>query len=175
METDEQEYVVQAVDVLLSQLPVALAEKAKLFRPSQINGAIEGLSLLLQRGARRLPAEDRVYFYTDGGINAGETVLGPDIVARELGEIIPLDDVVQAEILLYWLVEVIQVQPNLLRHFWADPDGFGSIILHPLSPDERIDDLVERWAPAQCGGETAQLISKSAFHLKGAGWYKDGY
>jgi len=26
-----------------------------------------------------------------------------------------------------------------------------------------------------CGGETEKLISKGDFHLKGGGWYKDGY
>ena len=27
----------------------------------------------------------------------------------------------------------------------------------------------------RCDGETKRLISKSTFHLKGEGWYKDGY
>ena len=27
----------------------------------------------------------------------------------------------------------------------------------------------------QCGGETKKLISLNNFHLKGGGWYKDGY
>lgn len=26
-----------------------------------------------------------------------------------------------------------------------------------------------------CGGNLVKIISKSDFHLKGAGWYKDGY
>lgn len=26
-----------------------------------------------------------------------------------------------------------------------------------------------------CGGKVEKLISQSAFHLKGGGWYKDGY
>ena len=26
-----------------------------------------------------------------------------------------------------------------------------------------------------CGGQVKKLISASAFHLKGGGWYKDGY
>ena len=26
-----------------------------------------------------------------------------------------------------------------------------------------------------CGGTVKKLISQSAFHLKGGGWYKDGY
>jgi putative FmdB family regulatory protein len=30
-------------------------------------------------------------------------------------------------------------------------------------------------AEAECGGETKKLISKSDFHLKGGGWYSDGY
>ena len=27
----------------------------------------------------------------------------------------------------------------------------------------------------QCGGESRKLISHSSFHLKGSGWYADGY
>ena len=27
----------------------------------------------------------------------------------------------------------------------------------------------------QCGGNLHKLISKSSFHLKGGGWYSDGY
>lgn len=27
----------------------------------------------------------------------------------------------------------------------------------------------------KCGGELKKLISKNAFHLKGDGWFKDGY
>lgn len=27
----------------------------------------------------------------------------------------------------------------------------------------------------ECGGETKKLISRGSFHLKGGGWYKDGY
>jgi len=27
----------------------------------------------------------------------------------------------------------------------------------------------------ECGGPVKKLISQSAFHLKGGGWYKDGY
>ena len=27
----------------------------------------------------------------------------------------------------------------------------------------------------QCGGKVKKLISMSAFHLKGGGWYRDGY
>lgn len=26
-----------------------------------------------------------------------------------------------------------------------------------------------------CGGEVKKLVSRSAFHLKGGGWYADGY
>lgn len=26
-----------------------------------------------------------------------------------------------------------------------------------------------------CGGEVKKLVSRSAFHLKGSGWYADGY
>lgn len=26
-----------------------------------------------------------------------------------------------------------------------------------------------------CGGDTQKLISRGTFHLKGGGWYKDGY
>ena len=26
-----------------------------------------------------------------------------------------------------------------------------------------------------CGGKVRKLVSSSAFHLKGSGWYKDGY
>ena len=29
--------------------------------------------------------------------------------------------------------------------------------------------------PPYCGGETARLISKGSFTLKGGGWEKDGY
>jgi predicted nucleic acid-binding Zn ribbon protein len=27
----------------------------------------------------------------------------------------------------------------------------------------------------ECGGPTKKLISRGSFHLKGGGWYKDGY
>jgi len=31
-------------------------------------------------------------------------------------------------------------------------------------------------SPTECGGETKRVISKGgSFHLKGGGWYKDGY
>tara|TARA_R110002020_G_scaffold66563_10_gene174976 strand:- start:1982 stop:2188 length:207 start_codon:yes stop_codon:yes gene_type:complete len=33
-----------------------------------------------------------------------------------------------------------------------------------------IEGLLEK-----CEGETKKLISQSTFHLKGSGWYKDGY
>lgn len=29
--------------------------------------------------------------------------------------------------------------------------------------------------PEPCGGDTKKLISQGTFHLKGGGWYKDGY
>lgn len=28
---------------------------------------------------------------------------------------------------------------------------------------------------SECGGEVRKLVSASAFHLKGGGWYADGY
>ncbi|MGR0480725.1 MAG: FmdB family zinc ribbon protein [Candidatus Electronema sp. V4] len=28
---------------------------------------------------------------------------------------------------------------------------------------------------SECGGEVKKLVSASAFHLKGGGWYADGY
>jgi putative FmdB family regulatory protein len=28
---------------------------------------------------------------------------------------------------------------------------------------------------AKCGGKLERVITASAFHLKGGGWYKDGY
>ncbi|WP_417911885.1 FmdB family zinc ribbon protein [Candidatus Electronema sp. TJ] len=28
---------------------------------------------------------------------------------------------------------------------------------------------------SECGGEMKKLVSASAFHLKGGGWYADGY
>uniref|UniRef100_UPI0040570628 FmdB family zinc ribbon protein n=1 Tax=Candidatus Electronema sp. TaxID=2698783 RepID=UPI0040570628 len=30
-------------------------------------------------------------------------------------------------------------------------------------------------ACSECGGEMKKLVSASAFHLKGGGWYADGY
>ena len=27
----------------------------------------------------------------------------------------------------------------------------------------------------KCGGQTKKIISRSSFHLKGGGWYSDGY
>jgi len=39
---------------------------------------------------------------------------------------------------------------------------------------QKISDDPLRECP-ECGGPVKKLISQSAFHLKGGGWYKDGY
>ncbi|HLG20837.1 MAG TPA: zinc ribbon domain-containing protein [Bdellovibrionota bacterium] len=49
-----------------------------------------------------------------------------------------------------------------------------------LSKGHRFEELQKVKArPLQkcpvCGGKVRKLISSTAFHLKGGGWYKDGY
>ncbi|MGI6657218.1 MAG: FmdB family zinc ribbon protein [Desulfobulbus sp.] len=39
---------------------------------------------------------------------------------------------------------------------------------------QRITDAPITTCP-ECGGEVRKLISMSSFHLKGGGWYTDGY
>ncbi len=39
---------------------------------------------------------------------------------------------------------------------------------------QKISDEPLRECP-DCGGAVKKLISQSSFHLKGGGWYKDGY
>ncbi len=49
---------------------------------------------------------------------------------------------------------------------------------------EACQKLIEMWqsmseeplaACPKCGGSVKKIISQSAFHLKGGGWYSDGY
>ena len=43
-----------------------------------------------------------------------------------------------------------------------------------LEVQQRITDDPLETCP-ECGGKVKKLISMSAFHLKGGGWYADGY
>lgn len=56
------------------------------------------------------------------------------------------------------------------------PD-FEVNIIFSIEPLEQQNQTLKDWVDemSECGGETRKLISKSDFHLKGGGWYSDGY
>jgi len=45
---------------------------------------------------------------------------------------------------------------------------------HEFETMQKVDAPRLRKCP-ECGGRLEKLISRSAFHLKGGGWYSDGY
>lgn len=51
------------------------------------------------------------------------------------------------------------------RSHFIDPDG------KPRGDDPPLKGYVQ----AVCGAETKKLIARGSFHLKGGGWYRDGY
>ena len=52
---------------------------------------------------------------------------------------------------------------------------------YKCSACERVFEVQQKISDAplticsECGGEVKKLVSASAFHLKGGGWYADGY